>query len=51
MKRAQNYQNPMNFSNNQSQEKKKKVLLACIYNKKGFLFTHDIFYRLFSQYG
>lgn len=27
------------------------VLLVCVYNKNGTLITHDIYYRLFSQYG
>ncbi|KAL4442335.1 hypothetical protein ABPG74_005676 [Tetrahymena malaccensis] len=30
---------------------KKRVLLVCVYNKKGTLITHDIIYRLFMKYG
>ena len=26
-------------------------MLVCVYNKHSRLITHDIFYRLFSQYG
>lgn len=28
-----------------------KVLLVCVYNISGRIITHDIFYRLFSDYG
>ena len=28
-----------------------KVLLICIFNINGKIFTHDIFYKLFSKYG
>ena len=27
------------------------VLLVCVYNITGKIISHDIFYRLFSQYG
>ena len=34
-----------------TQDSIKRVLLVCVYNKSGTLITHDIFYRLFSNYG
>jgi len=30
---------------------RKRVLLVCVYNKKGTLITHDVIYRLFMKYG
>lgn len=30
---------------------RKRVLLVCVYNKRGTLITHDIIYRLFMTYG
>ena len=42
----------INIINDYSSEiKSTKVLLICISNKNGNLLTHNIFYKLFSEYG